>query len=259
MFCDVDDFCQDFIPKWETQLLEQSQRKRRRSSRLSMSEMITLMMHFHQSHYRNFKAYYLEYVGKHFIIHFPHLLSYSRFVRLISSTVIPLAVYLKKHDGYCSGIAYIDSTKLPVCHYKRMKRNCVFKGLGTMGKSTMGWFYGFKLHLIVNERGELLSVKLTEGNVDDRKPLPDMCQSIIGKMFGDKGYISQSLHDELLEHNLELITSIRKNMKPRLLTLMDKLLLRKRSVIETINDQLKTISPIDHSRHRSPITLPSIC
>ena len=117
----------------------------------------------------------------------------------------------------------------------------------------MGWFYGFKLHLIVNERGELLSVKLTQGNVDDRKPLPDMCQSIIGKIFGDKGYISQALHDELLENNLELITSIRKNMKPRLLTLIDKLLLRKRSVIETINDQLKNISQIEHSRHRSPI------
>ena len=117
----------------------------------------------------------------------------------------------------------------------------------------MGWFYGFKLHLIVNERGELLLVKLTEGNVDDRKPLPDICQSIMGKIFGDKGYISQALHDQLLENNLELITSIRKNMKPRLLTLIDKLLLRKRSVIETINDQLKNISQIEHSRHRSPI------
>ena len=122
-----------------------------------------------------------------------------------------------------------------------------------MGKSTMGWFYGFKWHLIVNERGELLSVKLTEGHVDDRKPLPNMCQSIIGKLFGDKGYISQALHDELLENNVELITSIRKNMKPRLLTLIDKLLLRKRSVIETINDQLKNIAQIEHSRHRSRI------
>ena len=109
------------------------------------------------------------------------------------------------------------------------------------------------MHLIVNEHSELLSVKLTEGNVDDRKPLPDMCQSIIGKIFGDKGYISQALHDELLENNVELITSIRKNMKPQLLTLIDKLLLRKRSVIETINDQLKNISQIEHSRHRSPI------
>jgi len=218
-----------------------------------MSEMITLMIHFHQSHYRNFKAYYLEYVCKHLSNDFPHLLSYSRFVELMPSVVVPLAAYLKKHYGNCSGISYIDSTKLPVCHNKRINRHRVFKGLAAIGKSTMGWFYGFKLHLIVNERGELLSVKLTEGNVDDRKPLPDMCQSIMGKLFGDKGYISQSLHDELLENNLELITSIRKNMKPRLLTLIDKLLLRKRSVIETINDQLKNISQIEHSRHRSPI------
>ena len=94
-----------------------------------------------------------------------------------------------------------------------------------MGKSTMEWFYGFKLHLIVNERGELLSFKWTEGDVDDRKPFPGMCQSIMGKFFGDKGYISQSLHDELLKNNLDLITSIRTNMKPRLLTLIDKLLL----------------------------------
>ena len=113
-----------------------------------------------------------------------------------------------------------------------------------MGKSTMGWFYGFKLHLIVNQHGEFLCVKLTEGNVDDRKPLPDMCPSIRGKLFGDKGYISQSLHDALLENNLELITSIRKNMNPPLLTLIDKLLLRKRSVIETIKVRL---------------TLPSMC
>ena len=253
LFCDVDDFCQDFIPKWETQLLKQGQRKRRRSSRLSMSEIITLMIHFHQSHYRNFKAYYLEYVCKYLISDFPHLLSYSRFVELMPTIVVPLAAYLKKHYGNSRGIAYIDSTKLPVCHHKRMSRNSVFKGLAAIGKSTMGWFYGFKLHLIVNERGEFLSVKLTEGNVDDRKPLPDMCQTLMGKLFGDKGYISQSLHDELLENNLELITSIRSNMKPQLLTLIDKLLLRKRSVIETINDQLKNISQIEHSRHRSPI------
>ena len=121
-----------------------------------------------------------------------------------------------KNYGSCSGIAYVDSTKLPVCHHKRMNRNRVFKELAAIGKSTMGWCYGFKLHLIVNEHGELLSVQLTAGNIDDRQPLPDMCQSITG-------YISQSLYDALLENNLEIISSIRKNMKPGLLTLIDKL------------------------------------
>ena len=144
LFCDGDDVCQDFMPKWETRLLEVGQRKRCRSSRLSMSEMITLMMHFHQSHYRNVKAYYLEYVGKHFIGDFPHLLRYSRFVELIPSILVPLSAYLQKHYGSCRGISYVDATKWPVCHPKRISQNRVFKGLATIGKSTMGWFYGFK-------------------------------------------------------------------------------------------------------------------
>ena len=127
LFCDVDDFCQDFIPKWETRLLEEGHRKRCRSSRLSMSEMITLMIHFHQSHYRNFKAYYLEYVCKHLISDFPHLLSYSRFVELMPSIVVPLSAYLQKHYGSCRGISYVDSTKLSVCHHKRINRNRVWE------------------------------------------------------------------------------------------------------------------------------------
>ena len=138
LFCDVDDVCQDFMPKWETRLLEEGQRKRCRSSRLSMSEMITLMMHFHQSHYRNFKAYYLAYVGKHVIGDFPHLLRYARVVELMPSILVPLSAYLQKHDGSCRGIAYVDATKWPVCHPKRISQNRVFKGLATMGKSTMG-------------------------------------------------------------------------------------------------------------------------
>lgn len=253
LYCDVDDFCQHFIPRLEKQLIAEGQRKRRRPSRLSISEIMTLMIHFHQSHYRDFKAYYLQYVSVFLKGDFPNLVSYSRFVELMPRVSLPLAAYLKSQYGQSRGIAYIDSTKLPVCHNKRIHRNRVFKDLATVGKSTMGWFYGFKLHLVVNDCGELLSVKLTEGNVDDRKPVPEMTRSIIGKLFGDKGYISQALHDELLNRELKLITSVRKNMKPRLLTLIDKILLRKRSIIETINDQLKNVSQIDHSRHRSPV------
>ena len=116
----------------------------------------------------------------------------------------------------------------------------------------MGWFYGFKLHLIVNEQGELLTLHLTPGNVDDRKPLEEMTQNLFGKLFGDKGYISQALFQTLFERGLELITALRKNMKGQLMLLSDRLLLRKRFIIETINDQLKNISQIEHTRHRSP-------
>ena len=115
----------------------------------------------------------------------------------------------------------------------------------------MGWFYGFKLHLIVNERGELLTFRLTPGNVDDRHPVPRLVRELFGKLFGDKGYLSQSLFEMLFESGIELITNVRKNMNNRLMPLTDKLLLRKRAIIETINDQLKNISQIEHTRHRS--------
>ena len=115
----------------------------------------------------------------------------------------------------------------------------------------MGWHYGFKLHLIINDRGELLAFKLTPGNTDDRKPVPDLTKDLVGKLFGDRGYISQKLFEELYERGLQLITRYKKKMKQKLVKLIDKILLRKRSLIETVNDQLKNISQIEHSRHRS--------
>ena len=117
----------------------------------------------------------------------------------------------------------------------------------------MGWFFGFKLHLIVNDRGEIQALNLTKGNVDDRVPVPKMAKNIQGKLFGDKGYLSSQLFTQLWENGLQLVTTIRKNMKPKLMPLMDRILLRKRFIIETINDQLKNICQIQHSRHRSPI------
>ena len=116
----------------------------------------------------------------------------------------------------------------------------------------MGWYFGFKLHLINNDHGELLALALTPGNTDDRKPVPDMTQNLVGKLFGDRGYISQALFESLFERGLELITKRRKNMKNALVPLLDKILLRKRPIIETVNDQLKNICQIEHSRHRSP-------
>ncbi len=115
----------------------------------------------------------------------------------------------------------------------------------------MGWFFGFKLHLVVNDQGELLAFCVTPGNTDDRKPVPEMVKELFGKLFGDKGYISQELFEQLFEQGLQLITHIRKNMKNKLVPIVDKLLLRKRAIIETINDQLKNISQIEHTRHRS--------
>lgn len=252
LFCDVDDFWQAFAPSWHQQLLSQGRIKRVRKMQMCASEIMTILILFHQSQYRTFKAFYTQHVQQHLTSEFPTLVSYNRFVELTPRVLIPLIVYSKQQFGSCSGISFIDSTPLRVCHNRRIKRNRVFKGLAARGKTSMGWFYGFKLHLIVNDRGQLLTFYLTPGNVDDRKPVPELAHNLFGKLFGDRGYISQKLFEQLFECGVQLITSIRKNMKNRLMLLEDKLFLRKRAIIETINDQLKNISQIEHSRHRSP-------
>ena len=182
---------------------------------------------------------------------FPGLVSYARFVRLMSALVVPLCAYLQTCYGQDTGIAFIDSTALAVCGNKRIQRNQVFHGLAKLGKTTIGWFFGFKLHLVINECGELLAVQLTPGNTDDRQPVPHLTRGLFGKLFGDKGYISADLFHTLWKQGVQLITSLRRNMKNVLMPLMDKILLRKRSLIETVNDQLKNIAQIDHTRHRS--------
>ena len=250
-YCDVDDFSKLFFPSWQRILLENGEIKRRRACRLSPSEVMTIIIHFHQSHYRDFKNYYLHYVCRQLKAYFPELLSYTRFLALMPSVVVPMCSYLTSKLGKPIGIQFVDSTKIEVCHIIRAKRNKVFEGVAHHGKGTMGWSYGFKLHLIINHLGEIVALKLTTGNVDDREPVSDMADSIFGKLYGDKGYISKALSGELLEKGVELITTVRKNMKKKFISLWDRALLKKRFIIETVNDQLKNISYIEHSRHRS--------
>jgi len=254
LFCDVDDFCQSVVPIWQKQMLSTGEIRRQRERSLSMNEIITILIHFHQSHYRNFKAYYTEYVLVRLRREFPSLVSYNRFVEFIPSVLLILCAYLRTSClGTCTGISFIDSTALAVCENPRIHSHKVFAGLAQRGKTSTGWFFGFKLHLIFNDRGELLNLLLTPGNLDDRKPVPKMVQKLFGKLFGDKGYISKTLRDELLRtFSVQLVTGVRSNMRNTLMPLMDKILLRKRAIIETIIDQLKNISQIEHSRHRSP-------
>jgi hypothetical protein len=253
LFCAVDDFCQWFEPLWQQGLLQTGAVQRLRETALSTSEMMTIMIHFHQSHYRNFKKYYTEHVMVHLRSEFPKLVGYARFVQLMERLLIPLMAYFYQAKGNCTGISFVDSTPLAVCHNRRIPRHKVFKGLAARGKTSMGWFYGFKLHLVVNDQGEILAFHLTPGNVDDRQPVPQLAQNLFGKLFGDKGYISQALFETLLAQGVQFVTHVRRNMRNRLMPLADKLLLRKRAIIETINDQLKNISQVEHSRHRSPV------
>lgn len=254
-FCLVDDFCKCLSGDVLTaQLLSAPGAKPRRDQpeKLTLSERMMILILFHQMGWRNFKTFYNGYVCKHLHREFPDLVSYERFVALMPRTLFPLMALMQSMMGKSRGIAFVDSTTIKICHIKRERRNKVFAGIAKKSASTMGWFFGFKLHLIVNDIGEILSVHFTPGNTDDRVPLPKMVKGILGKLFGDKGYISKELSEKLLKQGLQLITNLRSNMKNKLIPLTDKLLLRKRFIIETINDQLKNISQIEHTRHRSP-------
>lgn len=250
IFVEVDDFFITYTKYCDSMPIGKMT-SRGPQSKMAPSEMAAIVIGFQLSGYRTFKHFY-QAIGSIFGKAFPHLLSYSRFVELMPTLALPLWGFLLSKRGKSTGICFIDSTKIVVCHNKRVSRNKVFSGKAKLGKSSMGWFFGFKLHLIINDKGEILQVHFTPGNVDDRVPLKDISRSIFGKLFGDKGYISKELTRELAEKGIQLITPIKKNMKNKLLPLMDKILLRKRSLIETVNDQLKNICQIDHTRHRSP-------
>lgn len=256
IFVKVDDFCNEFELEFKKhQLVSSSEGKTRdRKTSLCDSEIIAILIAFQGGQFRNFKHFYLNYVTVYYKSEFPGLLSYNRFIELSHRSAIAFMLFIHHCcRGECTGISFIDSTVLRVCHNKRIKRNKVFKGIATVGKSTMGWFFGFKLHLIINDKGEILSFFLTKGNVDDRdaKAITNMTKEIFGKLFGDKGYISKALSDLLFGNGIQLITAVRRNMKSKALSNEEKLLLRKRSVIETVNDELKNICQVEHTRHRS--------
>jgi len=253
IFCDVDDFCKAFDEYSKKYLLTNGSSFAPKCA-MSMSEIMTIVVFFHLSNHKTFKWYYKNYICGDLREYFPELLSYNRFVEVMQGLIVPLTVYLIKFKvGKCSGISFLDSTTLDVCHNRRIYAHKVFKGLAWRGKSSTGWFYGFKLHLIINDRGEILSFCITAGNVDGRdwKTLSYMTKEVFGKLFADRGYLSQQLFEKLFQNNITLITKLKKNMKSKLIDMQDKILLRKRAIIESVNDFLKNICQIEHTRHRS--------
>ena len=255
IFCLADDFCKVFDSQMAKYTFKATKKRQyHRNGRISKAEIMVIMILFHSSGYRCLEHFYLEKVCKQMRHLFPEVVSYNRFVELEREVALPLAIFIKKVLlGKCTGISFVDSTPLRVCRNQRILINKTFKGIAERGKCSMGWFFGFKLHLICNEKGELLNFMITPGDVDDRKPLEykAFVDFIYGKLVGDKGYISKNLFERLFVDGIQLITKLKSNMKGAMMSVSDKLLLRKRAVIETVNDELKNIAQIEHSRHRS--------
>ena len=189
IFCIMDEFCKNFASECEKNLLleDKGHRHHNRKGRLSQSEIMTILVCYHFGSFANFKHYYLFYIRQHLSGYFPDAVSYNRFVELMPRVFFHMMLFMKLRGfGKCSGISFVDSTMIPVCHNLRRYANKVFKDIATDGKGTMGWCHGLKA-----------------------------------------------------------------NMKNRLMSMWDKIMLRKRCIIECINDLLKNKANIVHSRHRS--------
>lgn len=256
IFCIADDFCKEFDAELAKNSLQSTSEapKRRRKRMMSDAEVVTILICFHFNSFRNFKHYYVGCVCCHWRHLFPRTFSYNRFVEVMPRCFVAMTMFLKLVCfGQCTGISFVDSTCIPVVHNKRLFSMKVFRDIATKGKSTMGWYVGFKLHLLCNEKGEIINFVLTRANVDDRNDdvIDTLTDKVFGKLYADKGYISQSLFGKLFDNGVHIVTGLRSNMKQRLMPLYDKIMLRKRSVIESVNDMLKNVAQIVHTRHRS--------
>lgn len=252
IFCEIDDFCKEFDKNFSQSLLRNSNKtKRGPDCCLSVSEIMSIQILFQMIGYRNFKTFYV-FLQTYWKKYFPSLPSYQRFVELMSRTILPLTFFTQFKSGKKAGIYYIDSSCLPVCHLKRSKRNKTFKAIAEYGRTSVGWFFGLKIHLVINQHGELIAFKVTKGNMHDGAAAKNLLESLEGVAFGDKGYIGKKLFDELFKNGLKLITRKRKNMKEKLeLNGFERQLLNQRNLIETIFDCLKNKYHIWHTRHRS--------
>ena len=213
IFCEIDDFCKELDRNTSQFLLERPAKGTRGPGCcLSISEIMTIQILFQMVGYRNFKTFY-GFLQAYWKTYFPQLPSYQRFIELIPRAIFPLTLFTQCKGGKKTGIYYIDASCLPVCHLKRSKRNKVFKEIAAYGRTSVGWFFGLKVHLVINNNGELIAFKITKGNVHDNIPAKSLLSSLEGLAFGDKGYIGKKLFDELFKKGLKLITRKRKNIK----------------------------------------------
>ena len=255
IFCEIDDFCKELDKNMsQLQLTGPSKGRRGPACCLSISEIMTVQILFQMVGYRNFKTFYTSFLQIYWKQYFPRLPSYQRFVELTHRALYPLTLFAQLKSGKKTGIYYIDGSCLPVCHLKRSKRTKVFREIAQYGRTSVGWFFGLRIHLVINNLGEMIAFKITRGNVHDGAAAKSLLLSLEGLAFGDKGYIGKKLFDELLKNGLKLITRKRKNMKEKLLVNdYEKQLLNQRNLIETVFDCLKHKYHVWHTRHRSII------
>jgi Transposase DDE domain len=251
IFYEIDNFCNFLEQQSKTKLLGNNQ-IRQKNYNLSMSEIMTITVNYHYSGYKTFKDYYIKNVLVNMQKDFKNLVSYNRFLELQKLAIMPMMLFFRFRGlSKCTGISFIDSMPLKMCHIKRQYSHKLFKNVASKGKTSVGWFYGFKLHFVINDQGQIVDCYITPGNVSDNNKhvIERISKNLFGKLIADKGYIGS--FNMLFEKGIQLIHKIRSNMKNKLILMEDKLLLRKRGLIESVGNILKNIFNIEHARHRS--------
>lgn len=252
IFCEIDDFCKELDEHCKHKLLTgPSKGKRGPAANLAISEIMTILIMFHQVRFRDFKTFYTGFLEVYWRHYFPKLPSYSRFISEMKKVIFPMTLFTQLKGGKRTGIYYIDSSCLPVCHLKRSKRHKTFDAIAQYGRTSVGWFFGLKLHVVTNECGELIAFKITKGHRSDCKEAASLLGELKGLAFGDKGYIGKKLFETLFLKGLKLITRKRKNMRKVRLSDYEQQLLNQRGIIETVIGHLKHHYQIWHTRHRS--------
>ena len=254
MYVEIDDFCKSdprILKMWDIS-------RPGPKSKLTLSEVMTILIHYHQKSYKHFKSYYTEYILGHIASDFPDAVSYNRFIELIPRTLLPMCLYLNYRCSLSrqTGIYYIDSAPWSACHVKRVHQHKVMRGFANWGKTSTGWFYGMKYHLVTNHYGELMNFYLSSGNISDAnaKVLYFLTKDLKGWLFGDRGYLLNEEKKTFLEKDglLQIFAKCRKNMKKQKISVEHKLWIRKRGIIESVIDITKSDCNATHTRHRSP-------
>lgn len=257
IYVDVDDFCKAKMPLIAKALHHCGLYKKLHPSQLTLAEVMTILIYYQLSPYKNFKAYYTRHVLTDLRRDFPDLVSYDRFVALIPRTLIALMLYLayRCSRSVRTGLYYIDSTSLAACHPKRAHQHRTLKGFAAWGRSSTGWFFGLKAHLVINHLGQLVHVCITNGSTHDAhaKVLFSLTKDLVGWVFGDKGYLLNVDKQAFVEREGQLIWAAKPRRPKQALNwpVTAKKWAKKRSLIETVIGQNKAVCDLEHSRHRS--------
>jgi hypothetical protein len=257
IFYHSDNFCKLFEKEFEIKVLSTGIARAQRECCLTLGEVMAIVVYYHRSGYKTFKDYYTR--SHELQSGFSNMPSYNRFIELQQKIIVPLQMFFKllMMQNQCTGVSFIDSFPLPVSHIKRASSHKTFANLARKGKTSTGWFYGFKIHVVINEKGEVLDFLITAGNIADNNKtvIRSLTKRLHGKAFGDRGYLlTAAFFREIYQKGVHVVTKIRKNMVNKLMPLADKLMLRKRGLIETVGAVLKEDCNIQHTRYRSPIT-----